>query len=176
LNYRLPFYVPLYLLRSILTASGRNFLNGQGGVGLTMSALNPITFPTFLLENKNLIGLSLLHYLGDDLSPVNNRLSDFDIITVDHHQDVRQLNGITDTSLQFFDPQFIAGCDLILFTAGANNCVHEIPPTIQNSIKMTISKQKREKVLLILDFPRSYLQSNLCADADDTSCFAELRI
>ena len=89
-----------------------------------MTSLDLIALAPFFLEHENLLRPSLFGYLGHDLGRLEDWLADLDIIAVDHHQDLVQVDDVSDIPIQFFDTQLIATGNLILFPAGSHYCIH----------------------------------------------------
>ena len=114
-----------------------NILDGQGGIVLPVSALDLVPLATLLLEYHHLVGLTLFGDFRLHPDAIQDRAADLDILAIDDHEDIGQLNRITDIALYLFHAQCIAGSDLVLFATGANYSVHEVPPSNLNLCRTT---------------------------------------
>lgn len=97
-----------------------------------MTLLHRITLTTLLFKDNYFLTFILLNNRGSYLSALNNRLSYFYCLAVSYHENIGKLYDIANLAGQFFNPQTITLCNLILFTAGTNNCVHSIPPKLKS--------------------------------------------
>jgi hypothetical protein len=110
----------------------RDTLNFKGGKKLTMALLQRVTLTTLLFEDNDFFAFVLLNDGGRYLSALNNRLAYFDSLAISDHENIGKLYDIANLAGQFFNPQTISRCNLILFTTGTNNCVHAFPPKLKN--------------------------------------------
>jgi len=104
--------------------SGGNFLDLKGGERLTMASSYTIGLAASLFEDQNLFGLILFHNASHDLGPAENGLANLDLLPIGNEENIGQFNGITNIAGKFLNPDPFARCNLILFTAGTNDCVH----------------------------------------------------
>jgi len=114
-----------------------DFLDQQRSKRLPMPVLYPVSLTASLLEDQNLAGLVLLDDAGHNLCAVKYRLADFDLFPVGDEENIGQLDGIANVAGKLLNPNLLAGCDLILFPAGTNDCVHK------SSNNFTLLKNKR---------------------------------
>jgi len=101
-----------------------DFLNLQGGKKLPVAIFNLIALTSFFLENEDFLRLSLLGNPGDNLGILQNRTANLGIFTINDHQDIIQLNNITNIAIYFLYSQLVSTSYLILLSAGTYYCIH----------------------------------------------------
>jgi len=89
-----------------------------------MTSLDLIALTPFLLEHDDLLRPPLLGYFCHDLGRFEYWSTDLDIIAIDDHQDLAQVDDVSDIPIQFLDTQLISTGNLILFPAGSYYCIH----------------------------------------------------
>lgn len=89
-----------------------------------MTSLDLVALAPFFLEHDDLLGPTLFGYFSHDLGRLKYWLADLDIIAIDNHQDLVQIDDVSDIPIQLFDTQLISTGNLILFPAGSYYCIH----------------------------------------------------
>lgn len=103
------------------------------GEGLTMTLAFPIVGFCSVFENKDLIGFALFCNLGGYFSACNSRSPYFYIAIVDYSQDIIENDFLAFFNVQFFNVQYIAFADAVLFATCTDNSVHICTSLIQDS-------------------------------------------
>ncbi len=89
-----------------------------------MPPLQAVSLTALFLEHDNLLGSTLFSNLCCNLGVFQDRLADLDIVAIDDHQHLGEINTLTDIALKFFNSNLISTCNLVLLTAGTNYGIH----------------------------------------------------
>jgi hypothetical protein len=115
---------PGYFLHFLKKILGCNRFDFQCGIRLTVPLLEPVTFTPLLLEDDDFLRSALFGYFCHDLGTLENRPADLHLVAINNHQHIAQVDCVAYISFQFFDPQLVSTCYLILFSASPNYCIH----------------------------------------------------
>src|SRR5690606_32259055 len=118
--------------RSLLDPSARSWGSGQRDVAdaqhrlqLTMAPLAPVVLAPLLLEHDHLVRTGLLQHLGNHLGAVDQGGADLWLAAADpDHQHLIERDGVAHRAVQALDLDHLARGHPILFSAGADHCVH----------------------------------------------------
>jgi len=94
------------------------------GVGLTMALTLTVTLLGIVLEDTNLLTLTVLDDLGLHGSTSHDGSAEGGLFAVQNCQDLVELHGVTGLVVQLFNENHVALCDLVLLAASFNNCMH----------------------------------------------------
>ena len=83
-----------------------------------------ITLLGVILEDADLLALAVLHDGSLNGSTLNNGSTEGCVLAVQDSQDLLELNGFAGLDGQLLDEEHVALCDLVLLTAGHDDCVH----------------------------------------------------
>jgi len=83
-----------------------------------------ITLLGVVLEDADLLALAVLHDGSLDRSTLNNGGTEGCVLAVQDSQDLLKLDGFAGLDGQLLDEEHVALCDLVLLTAGHDDCVH----------------------------------------------------
>ena len=85
-----------------------------------------------VLVDDDLLSLALFQDFAYDRSTLYNGLTDLDTIFRSDSQNFIDSYGFSNLSVQLFYVDDIAFCDLLLLSAGLDNCIHDfLPPLIR---------------------------------------------
>ena len=76
-----------------------------------------------ILENNDLFALAVFENLCLCRNALNNGGADLNVFAVSHHQYV-EIDVCTDLFIELFDHDLAANLNLVLLTAGYDDCVH----------------------------------------------------
>jgi len=77
---------------------------------------------------------------------VYKRSANFNVAVIHYSQNFFECNGIVSSCFQFFDSNYIAFSNAILFTTSFNNCVHENTSLLSNSLNSVSRPELRSGV------------------------------
>ena len=109
-----------------MTGSGRNGVDADFGVVLTMALTLLVVLATTHLEDLDLVVTALCKNGGFDRGAFNERRADFQRFAFADGQDLVERDFLPNVSRYLFDFQLLASANTILFAAGFYDRVHGI--------------------------------------------------
>jgi len=94
------------------------------GVRLTMTLAFAITLLGVILEDADLLALTVLDDLGFHLRTLHDGSAELGVRTVDDSQNLVEDHGLAGFTVELFDEQSVALADGILLTTGNDNRLH----------------------------------------------------
>ena len=105
-------------------ALGADLLDLNLGIGLTVALTLAVALLGIVLEDADLLALAVFHHRGLHLGAGNGGGADGGVVAVQNRQDLVKDHLIAGLLGQLLDKQGVALSDLVLLTAGNNDCVH----------------------------------------------------
>ena len=89
-----------------------------------MSHLLAVVFSATEFNNINFLAAPVTVNLGRDARTLDIRGTHGDLITIDQHQDIRNIDLLAFFSIKLFYPEGITGLYLVLFATGFDHRIH----------------------------------------------------
>ena len=94
-----------------------------------MALLFAIILFGLILENDYLLALAMLQHLSFSANAFENGLADLNVFAFSQHQYV-EIDVFADLVVELLDHDLTADLDLVLLTAGYDDCVHLLFPPL----------------------------------------------
>lgn len=104
---------------------GTDLFNFEQGERLTMTDITAVANLALVLDNGDLVGLTVLKHLGGYLYASDERSTNLDFRAVRFgNEHGVESQGLAWLKLKLFNLELFAGMDKVLLSTSGNNCVH----------------------------------------------------
>src|SRR5690554_8230974 len=107
----------------VLYSSSLDRVDLKLGIRLTMPELAAVVLAALHFEDDHLLRAILRGDFSLHLRALDERLADDRLFAADH-EDLIELDGSADLTIELFDTQAVAFADAILFSTCLDDCVH----------------------------------------------------